>query len=278
MYSYTYTKDLVAICIMFRLHRGEQSVPRNHTHRVSESHVTNHVIFSNHPPTEGSTSASSESCDEHRTPSPEAITSSPVSRQPRVTCDEGRGEPRETGDKGRRCQKRRGDKKKLPERKSDRVIWDGNGRRRQKKEAMVDEKTDRDVKDGRVGTRQSVQVVREGNQGGGGGGEIEKVSSIQQDHLKKTQLLQDTQKQQDDSQKNTQLKVSNTHSFTLVLWMFCGASWCRGSWRRSAREEQKPRKQLLDLWNTSGLFRPSWRRVHGRESWLSLEPRNRRES
>ena len=75
--------------------------------------------------------------------------------------------------------------------------WDRNGRRRPGSDGVGKERGKR-----QQGT--SVVVVREDR----GEGEIEKVSSIQQDQEVKTQLALETQKQQQTNQINTQLKVT----------------------------------------------------------------------
>ena len=91
--------------------------------------------------------------------------------------------------------------KTVPERRGRTAQWDRNGRRKARNEGG--------------GKRQkggAVVVLKESG-GERGEGEIEKVSSIQQDHQTKTQLSLETQKQQETRQNNAQLKVSKINIF-----------------------------------------------------------------
>ena len=144
-----------------------------------------------HDPTisnaEVSNSSSTESCDEDpptllsREPQPSATTSSSQLRAAGVR------------------EKRGGAGKTVSERRGRTAQWDRNGRRKTRNEGGG--------KEGGMRQKGGAVVVLKESGGDGGEGEIEKVSSIQQDHQTKTQLSLETQKRQEARQNNTQLKV-----------------------------------------------------------------------
>ena len=103
--------------------------------------------------------------------------------------------------------------KTVPERRGRTAQWDRNGRRNTRNECGG--------KEGGKRQKGGAVVVLKESGGERGEGEIEKVSSIQQDHQTKTQLSLETQKQQETRQNNAQLKVSKI-IFLGQVEKFCG--------------------------------------------------------